>query len=642
MSAIFGLYQRAQRPVAREELQDMSDILAHRGTDGAGVWTERSVGLGHRMLWTTPESLKEGLPLDEKSSGLVITADARIDNRKELADLLEIKGSLAEMSDSEFILAAYAKWGEQCPRKLVGDFAFAIWDRKNQKLFCARDHIGVRSLYYYLSEHVFAFATEIKALLCLPGVPRQLNETRVADFLVRSVEDRTSTFYQHIVRLPAAHTITVDASRSQIRRYWSLDPARKVRMRSDEDYAEAFRTVFNEAVSCRVRSAFPVGSTLSGGLDSSSIACTARNQLKQRGVRLHTFSAIFPSLPERDLRGIDERKYMEAVISQGGFEPHFLRADLISPLSDFDKILWHWDEVYFGPNLYIHWGLYGAAQERGVRVFLDGLDGDTTVSHGLAFLTELAWTGRWMKLLSEARGLSKVRSSLTSRKIVWEYGFKPLIPNGARRLLRTLRGQPRQTDAATGILNQAFAERIDMPRRVRELQSKSGGAVYTSRQSHFKGLNFALHPYVLELADKAAAAFGVEPRYPFYDRRLMEFCLAVPPEQKLSQGWTRAIMRRAMTDVLPPQVRLRRDKANLSSNFNHKLYEYDQKLIKSAYQTQSIKKYVDEETLKSTYERYISGPSTGKKDALTVYSVAALSLWLQKSNPTWESRAAVS
>ena len=611
--------------------QSMSDILAHRGPDGARTWVDKTVGLGHRMLWTTPESLNEHLPLDEKSSGLAITADARIDNREELAALLEIKGPLAEISDSELILASYAKWGEQCPEKLVGDFAFAIWDCRNQKLFCARDHFGVRSLYYYLSERTFALATEIKALLCLPEVPRQLNETRVADFLVQIVEDRVSTFYQHIVRLPAAHTITVNQNGAQIKRYWSFDPSRKLRMRSDEEYTEAFRAIFNEAVRCRVRSAFPVGSTLSGGLDSSSIACTARNLLKEQGVRLHTFSAIFPSLPERDLRAIDERKYMDAVISQGGFEPYYLRADLLSPLSDFDKVLWHGDEVYWAPNLYIHWGLYRAAKERGVRIFLDGLDGDTTVSHGLAFLTELAWTGRWMKLISEARGLSRVRNSYTPRKIAWEYGFRPLVPERALRLWRMLRGRPQQTGVDTDILNKAFAKRIDMAGRVRELHDKSERTAYTARQSHFNGLNFALHPYVLELADKAAAAFGVEPRYPFYDRRLMEFCLAMPAEQKLSQGWTRAIMRRAMTDVLPPEVRLRRDKANLSSNFKHKLFEYERDLITNVYQTRSMKKYVDEETFKNTYERYISHPSTDK-DVLSIYGLVALSLWLQKSN----------
>lgn len=402
-------------------------------------------------------------------------------------------------------------------------------------------------------------------------------------------------------------------------------------MRSDEEYAEAFRDVFTAAVRSRVRSAFPVGSTLSGGMDSSSIACTARNLLNKQNVRLHTFSAIFPSLPQNDLRQIDERKYIDAVIAQGGFEPCYLRADLLSPLSDFDKVLWHGDEVYWGPNLYIHWGLYRAAKKRGVRIFLDGLDGDTTVSHGLAFLTELAWTGRWRKLVSEARALSNVRNSYTPRQIVWQYGFEPLVPETAFRIWRMFRGHAQPTKVKAEILNSDFARRIDIAQRLRELQDPNSSVAYTARRSHLNGLNFGLHPYVLELADKTAAAFSLEPRYPFYDRRLMEFCLAMPSEQKLSHGWTRAVLRRAMTDVLPPEIRLRRDKANLSSNFRRSLFERDRKLIENVYESPRVKKYIDTVVFKDAYERYVSHGSATMKDSLTIYGVVALSLWLQKS-----------
>lgn len=636
MSAIFGLYHRDGQAVAQEVLQRMSDVLAHRGGDNVGAHVDRNLGLGHRMLWTTPESLHERLPFCEKSIGLAITADARIDNREELSETLNLQQPLSGVSDSELILYAYVKWGEGCPEKLLGDFAFAIWDPRRQQLFCARDHIGVRSLYYYLSERTFAFATEIKALLCLTEVPRELNEARIADFLVQSVEDRASTFYKQILRLPAAHSLRVNQDGLRIQRYWSLDPSRRLRLRSDAEYTEAFREIFTASVKSRVRSAFPVGSTLSGGMDSSSIACTARNLLKKQGVGLHTFSAIFPSLPESDLRKIDERRYIEAVIAQGGFEPCYLRADLLSPLTDFDKVLWHGDEVYWGPNLYIHWGLYQAAEKRGVRIFLDGLDGDTTVSHGLAFLTELAWTGRWRKLISEARSLSKVRNSYTPRKIVWQYGFRPLVPETAFRLWRKFRGRQQPANVDAEILNHDFARRSDIAQRIRELQDHGSSVAYTARRSHFNGLNFGLHPYVLELADKTAAAFSLEPRYPFYDRRLMEFCLAMPSEQKLSHGWTRAVLRRAMAGVLPSEVRLRRDKANLDSNFRIKLFERDRELITNIYETKDMKKYVDAKVFEGAYKRYLSQPSNSK-DALTIYGVVALSLWLQKSDLAGEA-----
>jgi asparagine synthase (glutamine-hydrolysing) len=187
-----------------------------------------------------------------------------------------------EVSDSQLILAAYIKWGEDCPQHLLGDFIFVIWDGHKQQLFCARDHFGVKPFYYhYAAGKRFAFATEIKAVLGLPDVPRQLNEVRVAEHLLELNEDPTITLYEDILRLPAAHSMTVSRKGIQQQRYWSLDPTRELRLGSDEEYAQKFREIFTEAVRCRLRSAFPVGSTLSGGLDSSSIVCVARKLFRE-------------------------------------------------------------------------------------------------------------------------------------------------------------------------------------------------------------------------------------------------------------------------------------------------------------------------------------------------------------------------
>ncbi len=169
MSGIVGIYYINGRPVEGETLGRMVDILAHRGPDGADIWCEGNIGLGHRMLWTTPESLMEKQPLVDRTGNLVLTADARIDNRGELISALRLNDSPVEkITDSALILAAYAEWGNQCPEKLIGDFAFAIWDKRKQVLFCARDHMGVKPFYYYYEPgKFFAFASEIKGLLCL-------------------------------------------------------------------------------------------------------------------------------------------------------------------------------------------------------------------------------------------------------------------------------------------------------------------------------------------------------------------------------------------------------------------------------------------------------------------------------------------
>src|SRR3989442_1004237 len=224
-------------------------------------------------------------------------ADARIDNRAELCSVLSAPSTV---TDAELILQAYARWGERCPEHLLGDFAFALWDARRGFLFCARDHFGVKPFYYHHRPgRLFAFASEIKGLLVLSDVPRRLNETRVADYLVPLLEDKEITFYEGIVRLPPAHHMTVSRDGVRIEQYWALDPDREIRMKSDGEYAAAFREIFTEAVRCRLARPIPVGSMLSGGLDSSSIVFVAPKLLAEDGSReLHTFSAIFPHLPE--------------------------------------------------------------------------------------------------------------------------------------------------------------------------------------------------------------------------------------------------------------------------------------------------------------------------------------------------------
>src|SRR3989442_1012999 len=207
VSGIAGLWRLDGRPTEPAELDRMLARLAHRGPDGAGAWRHGPVALGHRMLHTTPESLRECQPLVGTTGDLVLVADARIDNRAELCPLLPAP---SDATDAELILAAYERWGEHCPEHLLGDFAFAIWDGRAQRLFCARDHFGVKPLYYHhRPSRLFAFASEIKGLLALADIPRRLNETRVAAYLVPLFEDKEVTFYEEIVRLPPAHRMVV-------------------------------------------------------------------------------------------------------------------------------------------------------------------------------------------------------------------------------------------------------------------------------------------------------------------------------------------------------------------------------------------------------------------------------------------------
>ena len=321
MSAIAGILYTDDHQVERADLERMVATMAHRGVDGCGYWQTGEVGFGHRMFRTTPESLFETLPFVDEVAQLAITADARLDNRAELSAAL---GCTADgVSDSQLILLAYARWSEQCVDHLLGDFAFVVWDARRRQLFCARDHFGIRPFYYHYGPHAFHFASEVKALRCLDAVPSILNETRIAEYLVMLFDDVAATFYQGIYRLPPAHTLVIDRQGMRVRQYWSLDPSYELRLKSDAEYAEVFRATFAEAIRCRLRSAFPVGSALSGGMDSSSITCMARQLLREEGQqrRLHTFSGTYESVPV-----CDEQRYSREVIAQGGIDAIWCRS----------------------------------------------------------------------------------------------------------------------------------------------------------------------------------------------------------------------------------------------------------------------------------------------------------------------------
>lgn len=624
MSGIVGICYPGKRPVETRNVENMAAALAHRGPHGAGVWTNGSVGLGHRMLWTTHESRREPLPLVDSKGELVITADARLDNRSELMSLLGINDFT--LSDAALILLAYEEWGLRCPSMLLGDFAFAVWDSRQHRLFCARDHFGVKPFFYYRSDRSFVFASEIKALLRVEDVPRRLNETRVGDYLIGALDDKAMTFYQDIFRLPAGHYLVVAENHHEVQSYWSPDPERELRLGSDEEYAEAFRKVFQEAVSCRMRDVFPVGSTLSGGLDSSSISCMARHLLQSEGRgELHTFSVLFDEVPESD-----ERQYINSVLQQDGFKAHFVRGDTIGPLHEMERFLWHQDEPFYAPNLFLNWAINRCARQQGVGVILNGYGGDAVVSHGTAFLAELARSGRWITLAREIASLSR-----NQQRPAWDIlkakTLAPLAPSAVRRLWRLMRGRTMSWSCGNGTIKPEFARRVGLEERAAKLGRAWTAPVSTARQDHCRHLTWGYYTFGLEIMDRVAAAHSVEVRYPFYDLRVAELCLALPPEQKLSNGWTRMIMRRAMKGLLPEAIRWRAGKASLAPNFLRGFALYERSRIEEVIfeKPDLLAEYIDIQTLRQAYERYVKWKNG--EDWHHVWIAVTLGLWLERA-----------
>ncbi|HEV8149482.1 MAG TPA: asparagine synthase-related protein, partial [Gemmatimonadales bacterium] len=436
MSAICAIFRFDGAPVPRTALAPVLESLRGFGPEAVS-WTpetpESPVALGCRPMRISPEDSHYHPPLRSADGRIVLVADARIDNRVELATSLGLSpASTGQTSDPDLILAAYEAWGRDCVRRLVGDFAFALWDQRQRWLFCARDGMGMRVLFYHLSPQRVAFATLPQALVALADVPARLNEQKVAESLVL-FQDPATTFFAGIERLLPGHALTAGAGGVRTERFWSPTPTRKIRFRTELDYVEGFNEVFDRAVLARLRSTGSVGVMLSGGLDSTAVAASAAAQLAAQGRRLLAYHAA-PRLGFREnLGGIwvaDESPEAEAIAS--GYPNLDLRIHRTDGRTQFD-----FDEALFGmaglpprnpANLAWYAGLHAAACAEGVSVMLAGNHGNNTISYdGMRSLLDSARRGKWVHLLREVTAFARATGN-GRRDVLREHVLLPLLP----------------------------------------------------------------------------------------------------------------------------------------------------------------------------------------------------------------------
>jgi asparagine synthase (glutamine-hydrolysing) len=622
MSGITGIFRRDGRDVNPVSIKKMNDKIAHRGPDGSRTWCEGPVAFGHQMLHTTQESLHEILPFQDENSGLVITADARIDNRKELAPKLGIEDK-EHVSDSYFILKAYEKWGEKCPEELLGDFAFAIWDKKKETLFCARDHMGVKPFYYYLSDGIFLFASEIKSLLTFKdSLDVNLNEIKVAYHLIPIITDRQSTFYNNIFRLPASNSLNMEFNKLEMKKYWELDPNLEIFFDNQDDYYIKFRELFEESIKCRLRSIHPIGFELSGGIDSSSVVMMAKKILSKNDVNIHTFSLIF-----KEIKETDESYYIKKIVDTGGIIPFYLAGDSISPFYAVNDILSYQDEPLETPNMALIWKLYEKMNLQGIRVIIGGHDGDSILYKGENYLSELFICFKWSKLIKEIQSISN-GGIIEFFKIYVSKVLFELLP-AFHRLWLKYRGVRNEKDFVN--INKDFIRDLDLKQQYKIMELDPKKAAKTSKKIHYYYITLATHQKIFEMMDKFASPHSIEPRHPMMDKRLVEFCYAVPTYIKYDNGWGRLLARLGLGDLLPNEVQWRRGKRNFFHVFKRNLLLFEREYLDDLiYNNKFIRKYVDCKELPKIYNRYIDGIEGA--DSIDIWKSAILAIWLENTS----------
>lgn len=567
MSGICGILELDGSSPALTNLSAMTSLLERRGPEGTRHVSCGPMALGHTLLATTPEALTEQLPLCDPASGCTITADLRLDNRDELIAALGLQGEGRVIGDGELVLRAYLTWDQHCPLHLLGDFAFAIWDPRQQKLFCARDHLGMKQLIYcHRPGKVFAFASETRAVLAANDIPRLINEGRIADFLENQLEgiDHTSTFFEGVYRLPPAHCLSVDANGLVLHRYWTLQAGPELQLGSNEAYAEGLLQVLTQAVASRLRTVGPIGSMLSGGMDSGSVTAIAARLLKQQaGGPLHTFSCAGP-----DPATCVETRAIHAALTLPGIEPHVANhADLSQFTEELMQLTRESDEPFDGHMTLVRTA-YLMARNAGVKVVLDGVAGDSALP-SISRTARLVRQGRLFRAWQEAVGMANFWGGASLQYFLG--GLREaLTPNAVRHLrdrLRSLRGHRRQGS----LLHQDFAQKVNLRSRLKIFQQHAQSGLNSKAAQHLTALQ---HPFLAvgrERYDRVAAALAIEPRDPFMDLRVIDYCLRLPAEQIDSQGWIKIVLRRAMAGYLPDEVRWRVGKQHLGGQYTQNM-----------------------------------------------------------------------
>lgn len=591
----------------------MTAAMAHRGPDGVGHWVDGPVALGHRSLHTTPESLLESQPLADETGDLCLVFDGRVDNRDELRRELESPGiRLRDSTDAELILKAYARWGEGFPARILGDFALAIWDRRNRRLFCACDCFGAKPLYYHLDDRTFLFASEQQTLFAAGSLERRPDLAAAGLYLLGGYDDREGTLYQGVRRLPAAHALTLAGGNLRQKQYWDLDPGPKVRCASDAEYAGQFLALFRDAVRARLRNQSGAGVMLSGGLDSSSITSVAAMLRREGAVPDRPFEAFSVGY---DRFPCDERPFSSEVARQSSVPWNTFVHERQDPaIFSFDNAALYPD-VFYHPLLYGYIPLYRHGRARGFSVFFDGGGGDELFDADYDYLTGMMFGGHFLRLARQVR-LDAAYYHRSPRQLLVDYCLRPLVPRPVKKALRPLRkrllGDGNLFMRPEFVKAERLRERLESGQPPRKMPTRSQQSLYNRL---FYGWNANRG---FPMIETFAAQFSLEIRRPFLDRRLVEFMIALPEDQRWRPGLgsgSKIILRNAMRGILPEKVRTRTSEAEFSGPTEYELRERQVAEVEKLFRTSALASegMLDRARLLHTFEQYRSGTSTGER-----------------------------
>lgn len=612
MCGIAGIIALNGKLDLRARIRAMTDAVRHRGPDGEGHHIDGRVALGHRRLAILDLSAAGHQPMASTDGWRLITFNGEIYNFLELRAELEALGHrFRSRTDTEVLLAAYAEWGTECLSRLNGMWSFVIHDRKRDIVFAARDRFGEKPFYYVRTDDAFAFGSEIRQLLPFLGGVRA-NASIISEFLLTgTLVQSDETFFDGVKSLPPAHCLTYDLKTDALSICCYYDLAQRVADPADSEPIESFRQLFEESIRLRLRSDVRVGTCLSGGLDSSSVSLLAARMHHAAGGS--PFGAI-TAISEDEANS--EEGYAAEVVQAGGLnwvktKPTYEALNELLPI-----VVRHQEEPFPSPSICMQAAVMQAAQRAGMVVLLDGQGADESLlgySRYYAACSMALWrrlgtlqTFAWMNQVTRNNALVGPLhlAALVVRDLVPQARYYQYLLRA-----RHLTSRPSMPDWLGRMAQGCF----DL-RALQVLEVTKTGL-----------------PALLRYEDKNAMAFGIETRLPFLDHRLVEHCIALDPRLKMKDGWTKWVLRKAMDDVLPPDIAWRRNKIAFEAPESIWLARHADVMARAVLDSPLLARFCNRKGLTDRYARL---------DRRSQWRLYSLALWEEEFGVTCDEVAA--
>jgi len=562
MCGIAGIIHLDEKPVEQTSIRKMIDAITHRGPDGEGIFIEKNIGLGHKRLSIIDVSDISAQPMHWHHK-YVITYNGEIYNYIEIKKELEQNGYLfSSTGDTEVILAAYDKWGTECVKKFNGMWAFAIYDKTYQKIFCSRDRFGVKPFYYAISNNTLYFASEIKAILTNINVSR-LNQSILLQYLVLNLTDHTtSTFFNNISTLSGGHNLIVDLQQQKyyIEKYYNIQFHQHYNKLNINEAIDIFRTEFERSISWRLRSDVKVGTCLSGGLDSSYIAAIASKKYTE--VSNEPFTAITAEALQND---INEKYFAEKVVNHLGLNWYVTSPGHVDFQQILEQVIYTQEEPFGSPSIILQNFVMQQAKQANVKVLLDGQGADEILLGYPRYIAAYVQSLPFSKKISFFKN-AKHNYGLSIKTILLNYLYFSNFNLRKQRVLKNAKG-----------IHQKYIQAIDF--NILKLFAKANSDIY---ELQLLEVTTTQIPQLLKWEDKNSMAHSIETRLPFLDYQLVELCLSIQNSFKLQDGWSKYILRKNMNNILPKEIVWRKKKIGFNAPNN--LWIPDKKPIYQAIQ----------------------------------------------------------